>query len=238
MALGSILVLRLGVFLSNGRLSINVPLVLRLILYPSVSFLFYNCSLHGFVPYALELFVLVSLCRHLILIRVCSFLFRKFVHIIRYWCSLIISYIRNTSVSMRHFILFYFIFVKLLNTSHSSPPPSSLSPPQPALFADHLHPNPHCSPKFGLYRFFNIFLQNPYLLTWRIWGGNIRTLPIFQHFFSKSLSFNMADLGVHFSHIHTTSVARTFVTRFCSVPGCDTDENTLNPRKVDSNELS
>ena len=33
----------------------------------------------------------------------------------------------------------------------------------------YLHPNPHCSPKFGLYRFFNIFLQNPYLLTWRIW---------------------------------------------------------------------
>ena len=33
-----------------------------------------------------------------------------------------------------YFILFYFI---LLNTSHSSPPPSSLSPPQPALFADH-----------------------------------------------------------------------------------------------------
>ena len=29
---------------------------------------------------------------------------------------------------------------------HCSPPPSSLSPPQPALFADHLHPNPHCSP--------------------------------------------------------------------------------------------
>ena len=54
-------------------------------------------------------------------------------------------------------------------TSHCSPPPSSLSPPQPALFADHLHPNPHCSPKFGLYRFFNIFLQNSYLLTWRIW---------------------------------------------------------------------
>ena len=29
---------------------------------------------------------------------------------------------------------------------------------------------PHSSPKFGLYRFFNSFLQNPYLLTWRIWG--------------------------------------------------------------------
>ena len=28
---------------------------------------------------------------------------------------------------------------------------------------------PHSSPKFGLYRFFNIFLQNAYLLTWRIW---------------------------------------------------------------------
>ena len=37
------------------------------------------------------------------------------------------------------FIFFYFIFFSfiLLNTSHSSPPPSSLSPPQPALFADH-----------------------------------------------------------------------------------------------------
>ena len=46
-----------------------------------------------------------------------------------------------------YFILFYFIFVKLLNTSHSSP-------------------------KFGLYRFFNIFLQNSYLLTWRIWRKN------------------------------------------------------------------
>ena len=68
------------------------------------------------------------------------------------------------------FFFFFFFFFYLLNTSHSSPPPSSLSPPQPALFADHLHPNPHCSPKFGLYRFFNIFLQNPYLLTWRIWG--------------------------------------------------------------------
>ena len=52
-------------------------------------------------------------------------------------------------------------------TSHCSPPPS---PPQPALFADHLHPNPHSSPKFGLYRFFNIFS-------------------------SKFLSFNMADLA-------------------------------------------
>ena len=29
---------------------------------------------------------------------------------------------------------------------------------------------PHSSPKFGLYRFFNSFLQNPHLLTWRIWG--------------------------------------------------------------------
>ena len=32
--------------------------------------------------------------------------------------------------------------------------------------------NPYCSPKFGLYRFVNIFLQNPYLLTWRIWRKN------------------------------------------------------------------
>ena len=68
----------------------------------------------------------------------------------------------------------------------------------------YLHPNPHCSPKFGLYRFFNIFLQNPYLLTWRIWRINIRTLPIFQHFSSKSLSFNMADLARHISTITTT----------------------------------
>ena len=45
------------------------------------------------------------------------------------------------------FFFFFFFCVKLLNTSH-------------------------CSPKFGLYRFFNIFLQNPYLLTWRIWGEN------------------------------------------------------------------
>ena len=36
-----------------------------------------------------------------------------------------------------------------------------------------LHPKPtsHCSPKFGLCRFFNIFLQNPYLLTCLIWRG-------------------------------------------------------------------
>ena len=61
-----------------------------------------------------------------------------------------------------YFILFYFIFVKLLNTSHCSPPPSSLSPPQPALFAE--------VRTLPIYRFFNIFLQNPYLLTWRIWG--------------------------------------------------------------------
>ena len=69
------------------------------------------------------------------------------------------------------FYFFYFIFVKLLNTSH-------------------------CSPKFGLYRFFNsfsskslsfnmadlggkwfFFHRNPYLLTWRIWGGTL-TPPI------------------------------------------------------------
>ena len=50
--------------------------------------------------------------------------------------------------------------MKLLNTSHCSPPPSSLSPPQPA--------------------------------------------PIFQHFSSKSLSFNMADLGPHILGLYTT----------------------------------
>ena len=30
------------------------------------------------------------------------------------------------------------------------------------------HPNPQSSPKCGHCRFFNIFIQNPYLLTWRI----------------------------------------------------------------------
>ena len=58
-----------------------------------------------------------------------------------------------------YFFFIFLFFVKLLNTSHCSPPPSSLSPPQPALFAE------------------------------------VRTLPIFQQFSSKSLSFNMADLG-------------------------------------------
>ena len=36
--------------------------------------------------------------------------------------------------------------------------------------------------------------------------AEVRTLPIFQHFCSKSLSFNMADLGPHLSHTHTTYV--------------------------------
>ena len=62
--------------------------------------------------------------------------------------------------------------MKLLNTSHCSPPPSSLSPPQPALFAE------------------------------------VRTLPIFQHFSSKSLSFNMADLGRVEKGLYTTGVDR------------------------------
>ena len=35
-------------------------------------------------------------------------------------------------------------------------------------------------------------------------GGNIRTLPIFQHFSSKFLSFNMADLGDSENAIYTT----------------------------------
>ena len=94
--------------------------------------------------------------------------------------------------------------MKLLNTSHCSPPPSSLSPPQPALFTatifpistptrtlhrhhlPYLHPNPHCSPKFGLYPFFNIFLQNPYLLTWLIWGGEIFGLYRFFNIFLQN----------------------------------------------------
>ena len=64
---------------------------------------------------------------------------------------------------------------------------------------------------FGLCRFINIFLQISYLLTWRIWHkkifgfcrffnlflNNIRTLPIYQHFSSDFLSFNMADLALN-----------------------------------------
>ena len=69
-----------------------------------------------------------------------------------------------------------------------------------------LHPKPTRTVR----RFFNIFLQNPYLLTWRIWGGNIRTLPIFQHFSSDFLSFNMADLGDNETHIYTTTRCKYF----------------------------
>ena len=69
-----------------------------------------------------------------------------------------------------YFISFYFIFVKLLNTSH-------------------------CSPKFGLYRFFNIFSSKSLSFNMADLAQNIRTLPIFQHFSSKFLSFNMADLA-------------------------------------------
>ena len=73
-------------------------------------------------------------------------------------------------------LLFYFIFVKLLNTSHCSPPPSSLSPPQPALFAATIFP-----------------ISTPTRTVRR------SSDPIFQHFSSKSLSFNMADLGQKYS---------------------------------------
>ena len=69
-----------------------------------------------------------------------------------------------------YFILFYFIKYLALFTATIFP----ISTPTRTVRRHHLpylHPNPHCSPKFGLYRFFNIFLQNPYLLTWRIWGG-------------------------------------------------------------------
>ena len=93
-------------------------------------------------------------------------------------------------------------------TSYSSPTSRAFGFPTPRATVHHhlpyLHPTPHCSSKFGLYRFFNIFLQNPYLLTWRIWGENIRTLPIFQHFSSDFLSFNMADLGPHILGMNTT----------------------------------
>ena len=60
-----------------------------------------------------------------------------------------------------HFISFYFIFVKLLNTSH-------------------------CSPKFGLYRFSTFFLQNPYLLTWRIWRKIFGLYRFFNIFLQNS----------------------------------------------------
>ena len=92
-----------------------------------------------------------------------------------------------------YFILFYFI---LWNTSHSSPPPSSLSPPQPALFADHFRfrslpvsitsgfdhfrfrslpvPTSYCSPPAAdlaqnVSDNIRCDVINPYLLTWRIW---------------------------------------------------------------------
>ena len=70
----------------------------------------------------------------------------------------------------------------------------------------YLHPNPHCSPKFGLYRFFNIFLQNPYLLTWRIWRKKFGLGRFFNIFSSDFLSFNMAHLARHILTIYTTSI--------------------------------
>ena len=60
----------------------------------------------------------------------------------------------------------------------------------------------------GLSRIINIFLQNPYLLTLLIWGKIFGTLPISQHFSSKSLSFNLTDLGRHLNHTPTTCVSR------------------------------
>ena len=112
----------------------------------------------------------------------------SFIILFYYYYFIIIIIIIIFFFFFFYFFFYFFFLVKLLNTSHCSPPPSSLSPPQPALFTatifpistpthtlhrhhlPYLHPNPHCSPKFGLYRFFNSFLQNPYLLTWRIWG--------------------------------------------------------------------
>ena len=58
----------------------------------------------------------------------------------------------------------------------------------------------------GLSRFIKKFLQNPYLLTLLIWGKIFGTLPISQHFSSKSLSFNLTDLGRYLNHTPTTSV--------------------------------
>ena len=50
---------------------------------------------------------------------------------------------------------------------------------------------------FGFCRFFNIFLQIPYLLTWQIWRKNIWTQPIFQHFSADFLSyFHVKKIGI------------------------------------------
>ena len=102
-----------------------------------------------------------------------------------------------------YFILFYFIKYLALFTATIFP----ISTPTRTLHRHHLpylHPNPHCSPKFGLYRFFNIFLQNSYLLTWRIWGKKFGLYRFFNIFSSKSLSFNMADLGRGEKALYTT----------------------------------
>ena len=114
----------------------------------------------------LELYYFILLLLYyyyfIIIIIILLFYFILFYFILFYFIKFyfILFYFIKFYFILFYFILFYFI---LLNTSHSSPPPSSLSPPQPALFAE------------------------------------VRTLPIFQHFSSKSLSFNMADLGQKYS---------------------------------------
>ena len=51
---------------------------------------------------------------------------------------------------------------------------------------------------FGLYRFFNIFLQISYLLTWRIWGGPTHGPP-FAPNQPRTLGRPVPDLGVNVS---------------------------------------
>ena len=88
---------------------------------------------------------------------------------------------------------YYYYYFFFLNTSHSSPPTIfPISTPTRTLHRHHLpylHPNPHCSPKFGLYRFFNIFLRNPYLLTWLIWGRTFQPLLLLLSVKQKKLYF-------------------------------------------------
>ena len=55
---------------------------------------------------------------------------------------------------------------------------------------------PHSSPKFGLYRFFNSFLQNPYLLTWRIWGKIFGLYRFFNIFLQNSYLLTWRIWGI------------------------------------------
>ena len=116
------------------------------------------------------------------------------------------------------FILFYFILFYFCETSQYlalfAATIFPISTPTRTVRRHHLpylHPNPHCSPKFGLYRFFNIFLQNPYLLTWRIWRKKFGLCRFFNIFSSDFLSFNMAHLARHILTITTTLIPDVFI---------------------------